>query len=323
MKREIVFNSPLAKPLMAFVLLQQASGTDYFSQACLLMRFDRFVAAQNQKHRTVTAPLFSRYAATCSHMKPRSKDNCLCVVRLFCQYLRQSQPHGYVPMAIAFKRHGDNFQPWILTTQQVKTLLTLAEMLQPQQSLLPYTYKTLLALLYTTGIRVGEALSLNLEDIQFQEQRIHIRLGKYRKARWVYMSVSLLKRLEDYIERRTQFDPPLLPESPLFISLRKNRLAYSTLRATFHKLCDQAGMTKNTKRPRLLDLRHSFATNRLLQWYEAGEDVQSKLPVLATHMGHVDLYSTQVYLHSLPQLLAIVSDNFHSHFKNQIVAGGV
>jgi site-specific recombinase XerD len=323
MKRNIIFHSALAKPLAAFVSLQQASGSDYFSQAYLLMRFDRFIVTQHRKTKRITPYLFNCYVATCEHMKPRSKDNCLCVVRQFCHYLKQSQPHCYIPIAIAFKRHSDNFQPWVLTSQQVSTVLALAEQLPPQQSLRPDTSRALLALLYTTGIRVGEALALNLDDIDFTAYRIHIKRGKYRKARWIYMSVSLENLFVDYIKRRMGLDAPITPDAPLFISLRKTRLSHSALTVTFHTLCDLAAITQEKKKPRLMDLRHSFATNRLLQWYEAGEDVQAKLPVLATHMGHVDLYSTQVYIHSLPQLLAIVGDNFHSHYQKQIIKGGV
>jgi len=323
--KTICFHSQLASSLDKFVLLHQASGTDYQSSALLLMRFDNFLTQQKIEPDVITQRLFQDYLATCSQMKPRYKANCLGVVSQFCRYLALTKPDCYIPLTIATKSSEDAYNPFIITRQALSDLLALARQLPPSGSLRPLMFTTLIGLLYCTGIRVGEALALNIDDLDLNHQRLLIRQGKYHKARWIYLSASAIKQLNDYLQQRqriildkTEVDKI---EAPLFISSRKRRLAHPTLTHTFRKLCQQCGIIQNNRTPRLLDLRHTFATHRLLHWYREGIDVQSKLPALATHMGHVDIFSTQVYLHAIPELNDLVSEKFKTHCQTILNRG--
>ncbi len=316
--KPIQFQSSLSQSLEQFIAMHQASGTDYQSQSRLLMRFDNFMSQQKDSMVFVTKTIFQAYLTTCDQMKPRYKTNCLGVVRQFCRYLAQTQPDCYIPQWCTAKSSEDSYNPYIIKAEELSQLLKHAMQLSPQGSLRPLMFTTLIGLLYCTGIRVGEALALNIDDLELSQQRLIIRQGKYHKSRWIYLSGSLCNQLESYLSQR-QCVLSSEQKKPLFISLRKTRLAHPTLTATFKKLCQQCAIHHHERKPRLLDLRHSFATQRLLQWYRQGEDVQSKLAALAIHMGHVDIFSTQVYLHAIPELKQLVSQNFNRHCQTMMI----
>jgi site-specific recombinase XerD len=194
--------------------------------------------------------------------------------------------------------------------------------LPPSNSLRPHTYRTLLGLLYSTGIRIGEALALNLEDFQSAEQRLYIAQGKFRKARWVPLSASTSQALQQYLHKRFKMRPRS-PDSPLLLNQRSSRLHHSTVHHTFQSLLRQCGIHHNPLTgPRIHDLRHTFAVQRLLAWYRDGQDVNARLPWLATYLGHVDIHSTQVYLQATPELIAQVNRRFYHHYLHRVKPQG-
>jgi integrase len=210
------------------------------------------------------------------------------------------------------------FQPYILTLEQILNLTAAASSLLPSGSLRPHTYRTLLGLLYSTGIRIGEALALNLEDFREAEERLYIAQGKFRKARWVPLSPSACRALSRYLALRLLRDPQS-PDSPLFLNERKRHFAYVTVCKTFGRLLKQCDIPHDKRRgPRLHSLRHTFAVHRLLAWYRDGQDINARLPLLATYMGHVNIESTRVYLRPTAELLGEVSDRFRRHYLEHI-----
>jgi site-specific recombinase XerD len=165
-------------------------------------------------------------------------------------------------------------------------------------------------------------LALNLEHFHSTERRLHIAEGKFRKARWVPLSASTCLALDQYLRKRLQIRPRS-PDSPLLINQRSRRLLHCTVNQTFRHLLRQCGIrhSKHTG-PRIHDLRHTFAVHRLLAWYRDGEDVNARLPWLATYMGHVDIHSTQVYLRATPELIEQVDRRFYNHYLNQVKPHG-
>ncbi len=212
--------------------------------------------------------------------------------------------------------------PYIYSTTEISVLLAKASKLPPNSSLLPYTYNTLFGLLYTTGIRIGEALAVNLADVYLSRQRLHIRDGKFHKARWVPLSPSTCNMLRNYIDKRVAVLASA-SDDPMFISLRKNRLAHSTVYSTLQRLLKECGIhTRNGMGPRIHDFRHTFAVHRLLSWYREGRDVNAMLPALSTYMGHVDVSSTHIYLHSTPELFVEADKRFYEYYRKNIKSKG-
>jgi site-specific recombinase XerD len=176
--------------------------------------------------------------------------------------------------------------------------------------------------LYSTGIRTGEAFALKLEDFHREEQSLYVAEGKFHKARWVPLSGSASDALAQYVERRCRISP-CSPDSPLLLNERGRRLCGPTVRAVFGQLLSQCGIPHHRDTgPRLHDMRHTFAVYRLLAWYRDGQDVNARLPWLATYLGHVDIRSTQVYLHATAELLEQVDQRFHRHYLEHIKSQG-
>jgi len=316
------FRSSLADKIQNFIHLRRLSGTDYQSQAQLLGYFDRFLFEQQISGPPLTREITDGYLLGLSPLAPRSRSNRFCVVRQFCQYLARDDPRGYVPESLRVIPSQGAHPPYIYSPSQIQTLLVAASKLPPPTSLRPHTYRTLLGLLYSTGIRIGEAVALNREDFQEAEQRLYIAQGKFRKARWVPLSASTSRALQQYLYKRLKIKPSS-PDSPLFLNQRSRRLTPCTINQTFHYLLRQCGIPRSKLTgPRIHDLRHTFAVERLLAWYRDGQDVNARLPWLSTYMGHVDVHSTQIYLQATPELIAQADRRFYHHYLHQVKPQG-
>lgn len=315
-------HSPVAPQIQNFINLRRLSGTDYQSQAQLLGYFDRFLLDQHLSEPRITREITDRYLNTLSHLAPRTRYNRFCVVKQLCEYLARSDPLGYVPEPLKVLPSQGAHQPYIYSNSELQALLAAASKLPPPNSLRPHTYRTLLGLLYSTGIRIGEALALNLEHFHSAERRLHIAEGKFRKTRWVPVSASTCRALEQYVRKRVQIRPRS-PDSPLLLNQRSRRLHQCTVNQSFRHLLRQCGIHHNKHTgPRIHDLRHTFAVHRLLAWYRDGEDVNARLPWLATYMGHVDIHSTQVYLQATAEMIEQVNRRFHNHYLYQVKPRG-
>ena len=315
-------HSPLAGQIQHFITLRRLSGSDYKSQAQLLGYFDRFLLKQRWNIPRITREITDCYQQSLSHLAPRTRSNRFCVVRQLCEYLARSDPLGYVPEPLRVVPSHGAHQPYIYSSSEIQALLKAASQLPPPNSLRPHTYQTLLGLLYSTGIRIGEALALNLEHFHSTERRLSIAEGKFRKARWAPLSASTCQALERYVRTRVQIRPRS-PDSPLLINQRSRRLHQCTVNQTFRNVLRQCGIrhSKHTG-PRIHDLRHTFAVHRLLAWYRDGGDVNARLPWLATYMGHVDVHSTQVYLQPTAELVEQVNRRFHKYYLHQVKNNG-
>ena len=316
------FQSCLAGPIQTFIDLRRLSGTEYKSQAQLLGYFDRFLVEQSRTEPRITRQIADRYQQSLSRLSPGSVSNRLSVVRQLCQYLARTDPLGYVPEPLRTDRSKTAHQPYIYSESELHALLQAASELGPPGALRPHTYRTLLGLLYSTGIRIGEAMALKLEDFHGTERLFYIAEGKFRKSRWVPLSASSHRALDSYIERRLRASPSS-QDSPLFLNECSRRLQHSTVNSTLHQLLDQCGIAYSKQAgPRIHSLRHTFAVHRLLAWYRDGHDLNVRLPWLATYMGHVGVHSTQVYLRATGELIEQVHQRFHNHYLDRVQSEG-
>jgi site-specific recombinase XerD len=311
-----------APQIRNFISLRQLSGTDYQSQALLLSYFDRFLSEEKIETSHITRQITDRYLLTLSHLVPRVQSNRFCVVRQLRRYLLRSDPHTYVPEPLRVIASQMAHQPYIYSETDIGILMAAAAELPPSDSLRPLTYRTLLGLIYSTGIRIGEALALNLENFHSAEERLYIAEGKFRKDRWVPLSTTTCEALQKYLDRRLRVKP-CSPDSPLLLNQRSRCLNQGTVNKTFHLLLDRCAIPLGEHAcPRIHDLRHTFAVHRLLAWYRDGADVNAWLPWLATYLGHVDIHSTQVYLRATPELTEEVARRFHDYYLQQIKGKG-
>jgi len=316
--RPLSFRSSLALQIENFIRLQQLSGTDYHSQSRLLCYFDRFMLQENVEGSQITGEIIDRYLQTLSHLAPRVRSNRYCVVRQLCRYLSRTDPLIYIPERMRTISSYSTRRCYIYSEAEIVSLLAAAAELPPVDSLRPHTVQTLLGLLYSTGMRIGEAFALNLNDFDAPRQRLFVAQGKFHKARWVPLSASTCRAVQSYLEMRTRIKPSS-PDSPLFLNLRSQRLKHATIFQTFRHLLNTCEIGRGLPVvPRIHDLRHTFAVHRLLAWYKDGNDVNARLPWLATYMGHVEIASTQIYLQAIPELTEQVAHRFRRYYLQNV-----
>ena len=197
--------------------------------------------------------------------------------------------------------------PYLYSQAEIGALIQAAAALQP--ALRAATYQALISLLAISGIRIGEAIGLDEEDLDAERELLVVRHGKFGKHRLVPLHPSAVRALTRYAGLRRQVHPR--PASPaLFVSTAGTRLLHSNINFTFTRLAGQAGLTRRSAscRPRVHDLRHSFAVASLLGWYRDGGDVAPRMPLLSTYMGHVDPAASYWYLSAAPELLHLAAE---------------
>jgi len=321
--KSIKFTGSLADEMKRFIELKRVCGTDYFSQAKLLCSFDRHLVPQQFKGKILTASDFQSYFDTMKHLCSRTFANRYSVLRQFSVWLNQRQPPSFVLEYRRTANRSHSRPAYIYTRDEIELILQRSSSFSEQDEIIAGLYTTLFSLLYTTGIRIGEARALDYGDYIGDEKILHIKKGKFRKERYVVLSDSMRRCLNKYFERYRSV-LPLKEDSALFVNKFKKRLTHNNAWVAFIKALDKAGIHKDKNSgPRLHDFRHTFAVHRLLQWYETQDDINAKLPLLSTYMGHVDIFSTQTYLEATSELLTAGYKRFHRFFSNNIKSGGI
>lgn len=204
--------------------------------------------------------------------------------------------------------------PYVYSTEELGRLLEATATLRMGHSRqVPAMYRTLILLLYGSGMRIGEALRLTLQDVDLAEQVITVRDTKFFKTRLVPIGPKLTRELAEHIERRRQLPLPNENASPLFTTRDGRKWSYTRVISWFQHVRRAAAINcpvGEPRPPRLHDIRHTAAVHRMVAWYRSGQDVQRLLPQLATYLGHIDIRSTQRYLQMSSDLLLAASQRF-------------
>jgi integrase len=225
-------------------------------------------------------------------------------VRGFAAYLQPRMPDIQVPPADLLPLRTKRATPYLYSTQEIAALMSAARSLHTP--LVAATYETLIGLLAVTGLRVGEAINLGRTDIDLTAAMLTVVNGKFGKSRQVLLHPSTVAGLSDYACRRDGL-VPAPAASTFFLSTAGTRLSDCRVESTFRALVRAAGLRPRSARcrPRLHDLRHTFAVNTVLDWYCDGQDVQARMPLLSAFLGHVDPSATYWYLSTAPELMAL------------------
>jgi integrase len=240
----------------------------------------------------------------------------LSAVRGFAAYLRTIDPSAQVPPADLIPWRPRRATPYLYSDSDITALIAAAASLR--FPLRTATYQTLIGLLAVTGMRVGEAIRLDRPDADLDGGVLTVRESKFGKSRLVPLHPATTAALRGYLQLRDQLHPhPCDPA--MFISPAATRLLYCNVHSTFQRLARQAGLQPRPAscRPRIHDLRHSFAVRSLLDAYSRGQDGQARLALLSTYLGHVDPAATYWYLSAAPELLALAGQRLEHHLAGQ------
>ena len=311
------FASCLKDKIRTFCTLNYSDGTHYKTPLWVMGSFDRFLSEMHCQENYPTRQIIDAYLQSICHLASKTRANYMNPVRQFCLYLALSHPNCCIPDPVS---HAERVHtPYIFTRQEVARLAVQAGKLPPERSFRGLTLKTLFIFLYVTGMRIGETLALKLKDFYPQNLRLLV-FGKFRKTRWVPIKPSTCTALENYIQLR-QERTPLTPDAPLFVNIRNRQLSYGAVHTAFQQLVTQCQIGSG-QNPHIHDLRHSFAVTRLLQWYRDGQEINTRLPSLATYMGHVEIRSTQTYLHATPELKQEIYQRSLSYVQTHVLKKG-
>ena len=310
------FQSILASEMEAFLRFKQNLGQSYFRRFYTLRSFDGYVAEHHRGRGPLDwQGLLSGWLSRVPGRKAKTLSCELAAIRQFCLFRQRSEPGGFVPdRQWAPQTTDSKFLPCVLSGSQVAVLIDKTRELR-DLPLRRSGMRALICILYSTGLRLGEALRLRCADVHWKPRCFFIRMSKGR-SRWVPFRLDLCKELEKYVTERRRYvggDP----ES--FLLCHANGRAYSVLGAScaVRKLMRQAGFKPAQGRagPRTHDLRHGFARERLRLWYRSGADLQCRLPDLSVYLGHQNLLGTEIYLKAAPDLLAIASRRMAARFQ--------
>jgi integrase/recombinase XerD len=234
-------------------------------------------------------------------------------------FYRFAIARGYTtssPLPLTVPKEPRTFVPYIYSREEMKRLLA-ATADRERCNLSSLTCRTLLLLLYGTGLRIGEAVGLNLADVDLDSGILCIRESKFYRTRLVPTGPDLTSVLAQYAAERNKW-PPLNPDAAFLLTKRGQRLSRAGAEQAFKHLRDRAQIHRDDSaryQPRLHDLRHTYTVTRLVSWYREGADVQRLLPQLATYLGHVHIAATQHYLTMTPELLRQASLRFERYAR--------
>jgi integrase/recombinase XerD len=225
------------------------------------------------------------------------------------------------PVPTAVPRVAQYFVPHVYSNDELRRLLAAVDENQARRGcqISAPTFRVLLLLLYGAGLRIGEALNLTSEDADLRSGLLLIRESKFYKSRQLPLGPTLVHHLVEYVDR-ARGQPARVQAMPFFATTRGTSISTAMARLNFAVLRQGAGVHGRPgalSAPRLHDLRHSFAVNRLLAWYREGADVQRLLPQLSTYLGHRRIASTQRYLTMIPELLEQASLRFETYARSE------
>lgn len=294
----------LATVIEAYIALQQSLGLRSKTAWRSLRRFGRQMGdvhiADLQSERVLsflqgTGPLSSNW---------RTK------YRLLLGFYRFAISRGHVavsPLPTTLPKFPPQQTPYIYSTSELQRLLDATSVLESAQSPLQAPmFRTLILLLYGSGLRVSEALGLTLHDVDLERRIITVRNTKFHKTRLVPIGPKLTVELMTFADRRRRLHMPDGEDSRFFASRTGALWNYPRVITLFQRVRRVAGIEcppGELRPPRMHDLRHTAAVHRVIAWYRSGQDVQRLLPQLATYLGHVEISSTQRYLQMTPELL--------------------
>ena len=301
----------LQNHLTEYVLARRALGTRLAEPAKTLRHFIRFLA--RRKARFITIQLALEWSQRPQGVQRATWARKLSMVRQFARWMSAIEPcHQVPPRRLLNVRHRRR-KPHIYSDEQIARLMAQAAQLPSRNGMRAPTLETLLGRLAATGLRPGEAAALENDDVDLRAQVLAIRESKFGKSRQVPIHASTVAALKRYAQQRDRVFCHR-DHSFFFIADRGTALDLGSARRWLCEISRACGLRETTKGhrcgrgPRLQDLRHTFTTKRLVEWYKAGCNVTLQMPKLATYLGHASVACTYWYIEAVPELLELATE---------------
>jgi len=302
--------SDLRQALADYLTMRRALGYKLDKTERLVGQFVAFAEERGEAHiRTETALAWAIQPAGAATIWYSRR---LAEVRLFARHLRALDPMTEVPPTGLLPARKRRATPYLYAPQDISALMRATAILRGSH--VQATYQTLIGILAATGMRVGEAIGLDDDDFDAVHGTLTIRKGKFGKSRELPLHPTTVAALDAYLRRDDR--PRQVGTPALLTSSAGRRLRYGTAQWTFQKLLHHCGIASRsaTCRPRIHDLRHSFAVNTIVDGYRTGCP-GSRLAILSTYLGHADPGDTYWYLSAAPELLGLAGERLERYLR--------
>lgn len=314
------FMSVLRPFIIQYLKLKDASGIKLDNHVYTLLSLDRIAFGEKHKTQQVTEQLYIAWRKSLGAIRPTTEYEKISIVGQFCRYLVRLGSGGFVPDYP--RKPAKGYVPYIFTKEELQRIFYAADKLllrQRNMSSILFCIPALLRLLYSTGIRIGEACSLENKDIDLNKGVITIRNAKNGQERALPICESLRNVLTQYQNKRGLLPIKDVdsPESSYFISLKGKQIAGGSILPWFHKILKDCGITYIPHiGPRIHDLRHTFAVHALDTMARNGKDIYCGLPILSVALGHKCVSDTELYVRITNQVypdLSTLSSKIAEH----------
>lgn len=320
------WGSSLGPLMREHIARMQSLGYRYEARARDLRRFDRYL----QRHPELNGEPFPVLVEAWQNSGRKLRHRLM--VQLCARALSQAMhrrderiPIRSIEMGLQRRVSSEERKAYIYSEAEIVRLFKAARSfrsrVEPLRGIMAHT---MLALAYCAGLRIGEIASLTLSAIDTERGIIEIRETKFFKTRRLPLAARVVATLSSYLAAREKNGAPTGPDAPLWWTSRRGKgYSYGQLEKLLTRVIRRAGLkpTHGRAGPRVHDLRHAFVAHRLLNWYRDGVEPQSRLPYLATYLGHKDIVSTLVYLNITPELLQQASERYRRRGAQALVGG--
>jgi integrase/recombinase XerD len=301
-------NTTFEDQVSGYIKLRRGLGCRIEVQGKILLDFGRFLDRLGHVG-PITAELALQWAVAPVSKDPDRTAQRLGTIRGFLRHRAGFEPATAVPPTHLLGSGIRRKPPHIYSGAEIDALMRACRGLRPRGGLRPHTYETMFSLLLSTGLRISEALHLQVSDVDVETGVLKVRDGKFGKSRLVPLHSSARRPLSRYVSHRDRATPP---STFFFRTEHHGALPYSAVRTAFDTLRRRLEWTcaGRSRRPRIQDMRHTFAVGCLLRWYRQGIHPDRKIGHLATYLGHTEVRDTYWYLSAVPELSALAAERF-------------
>ena len=250
-----LFRSSLAFRLQSFLETRRAAGREDAATQKILIYLDRFLMSELKPGKPLTREIAEHWFKSMEHLSTGTRINRMSILRQFCLYLSHFDPRTCI-VHRSFLPHRTRPAPHIFTGNEVRQIMA-ASSHWANAELTTFGFLHSVGLLYSTGLRIGEALKLTIGDVDFKRRLIYVREAKFKKSRYVPMSQSAADHLEAYLQRRQRAGFPTSSISPVFVAPAGGRYGKSTVATIFLEIVRKIGIRgpKGQRGPRIHDFR--------------------------------------------------------------------
>jgi len=315
-KKIIVFDGLFKKLCEKYISYKRSLGYDFgIKTECTIRNMDRFFKNYHLSTPKLTKEMVLSFTAYRKNESLKTQHYRMSLVRQFAIFLARLGYDAYI-LPVRFVKIGKTFTPYIFTYDEISRIIKASDNLKIRKQS-PYRHligPVLIRMLYGCGLRISEALSLKVSDVNLQDGILTVTKSKFNKSRLVPMSESLTRICKDYA---TKMNFSAKEDGYFFPAPDKGRYDRYAIYVMFKHLLRQAGIVRTgySKGLRLHDVRHTFAVHALEKMVGQGSDIYCSLPILCTYLGHTGIESTQKYLRLTTQSFSNITSSLENLYQ--------